>query len=112
MRSTGVQWPVKMIYRACISLLFLFALASVCLAKDKKPISDDMIHDQVGLKLANDPDVKGGGLQVEVKEGVVTLSGVVENNKQKEKATKLTKKVKGVKQVVNKLTLRGQTAAR
>ena len=101
-----------MIHRVCVTLLVLFAFASVCLAKDKAPVTDDMIHDQVGMKLANDPDVKGGGLQIEVKQGVVTLTGVVENTKQKDKASRLAKKVKGVKQVVNNITLRGQTAAK
>ena len=101
-----------MINKACLSLLAFLVLASVCLAKDPKPISDDVIHDQVGMKLANDPDVKGGGLHVEVAQGVVTLTGVVEFTKQKEKATKLAKKVKGVKQVVNNLTLRDQSAGR
>jgi hyperosmotically inducible protein len=68
-----------------------------------KPLSDDAIYDQVKRKLANDIVVKGGGLDVEVKDGVVTINGAVERSVQKEKAEKITKKVKGVKQVVNNL---------
>ncbi|MBZ5581085.1 MAG: BON domain-containing protein [Acidobacteriia bacterium] len=101
-----------MIYKAFISLLVLFAFATVCLAKDKPPITDDSIYDQVRLRLANDQVVKGGGLQVDVKQGVVTIKGEVEKENQKERATKLAKKVKGVKEVVNNITLRGQTAGR
>ena len=37
--------------------------------------SDDKIYDQVRLKLVSDPDVKGGALDVQVKDGVVTLRG-------------------------------------
>lgn len=72
--------------------------------------SDDEIYDQVRRKLANDPDVKGGALGVEVKEGVVTLTGAVEKEKAREKAERLTKKVKGVKGVVNQLVVKPRSA--
>ncbi len=101
-----------MIYRALLSLFVLFAFATVCLAKDKGPITDDSIYDQVRLKLANDQVVKGGGLHVEVKQGVVTIGGEVEKLEQKTRATKLAKKIKGVKEVINNITLRGQTAGK
>ncbi len=80
-------------------------LAAVCLAADKV-VSDDMIYDNVRIKLASDQIVKGGALNVDVKEGVVTLGGMVENSKQKDRAAKLAKSVKGVKQVINNLNLK------
>jgi osmotically-inducible protein OsmY len=86
-------------------VLFVFG-AAFCLAADNKPLTDDMIHDNVMIKLASDQVVKGGALVVDVKAGVVTISGQVENIKQKERATKLTKQVKGVKQVVNNINLK------
>ena len=58
--------------------LVVFQLAGVA-AKDPPPMTDDTITDQVRLKLTSDPDVKGGALQVDVKQGVVTLSGGGEN---------------------------------
>jgi osmotically-inducible protein OsmY len=70
-----------------------------------KQLSDDSIHDLVKRKLANDPDVKGGALDIEVKEGVVTLRGKVETDKLKQKAERLAKKVSGVKKVVNEIQL-------
>jgi len=79
--------------------------AGFCLAK-QEILTDDSLTDQVRIRLANDSVVKGGALQVDVKDGVVTLSGAVETDKQKERAEKLTRKTKGVKQVVNKITLR------
>jgi osmotically-inducible protein OsmY len=99
-------------HKTLISLLLLFALASVCLAKDQKPMTDDSIYDQVRLKLANDQVVKGGALQVDVKQGVVTLSGNVDLAEQRDKAPKLAKKVKGVKQVINNITVRTQAKPR
>jgi osmotically-inducible protein OsmY len=74
-------------------------------AADEKVISDNTIHDKVRLALAADTTVQGGGLNVEVREGVVTIEGKVRSDKAKEKATKLVKKVKGVKSVDNKLVV-------
>jgi len=70
--------------------------------------SDDKIYDQVRLKLVADPDVKGANLEVAVKDGVVTLRGAVTQEKFRQKAEKITKKVKGVKSVVNELTIKVQ----
>lgn len=68
--------------------------------------ADDRIYDEVRRKLANDPDVKGGAFEIEVKDGVVTLRGTVDKDKFKEKAERLAKKVKGVRQVINNLEVR------
>ena len=64
---------------------------------------DDQLYDQVRLKLASSPDVNGGGIEVVVKDGAVTLKGKVLRQKQKDKATSVAKKVKGVKSVDNQL---------
>jgi len=44
-------------------------------------------------------------LTVEVKNGEVTLRGKVESERAKNKASKLARKVKGVKNVTNELTI-------
>ena len=88
------------------ALLLTALLACLCLAKDQVP--DDMIYNNVRIKLAGDQVVKGGALMVDVKDGVVTLSGSVEEQKQKDRATKLAKGIKGVKQVINNITLRNK----
>lgn len=72
--------------------------------------ADDAIYDKVIRRLANDPDVKGGAFEVDVKDGVVTIKGVVEKEKFKEKAEKLAKKIKGVKGVVNQLVVKPRSA--
>ena len=94
-----------MILKTCASLLVFFLLAGLCLAADK-PVSDDAIYDNVRIKLASDIDVKGGALKVDVKQGVVTLAGIMETQMQKDKAAKLAKKVKGVKSVVNQIEVK------
>ena len=70
-----------------------------------KHTEDDRIYDEVRRKLANDVDVKGAGIEVAVKNGAVTLSGKVHNEHGKEKAEKLTKKIKGVTSVQNNLAV-------
>lgn len=84
--------------------------AGFCLAADKP--NDDLIRDRVMLKVGSDPDAKVGDLGVEMKDGVATLTGVVETQSQKERATKLARKVKGVKQVVNNIRLRDRAGAK
>lgn len=66
---------------------------------------DDRMLDQVRMRLAGDADVKGGALEVTVKDGAVVLKGRVDTEKGKNKATHLAKKVKGVKSVDNQLTV-------
>ena len=87
-------------------LLAVLFLAGACLAKGL--VSDDMIYNNVRIKLASDEVVKGGALQVDVKDGVVTLGGSVEQDRQKERAAKLARRIKGVKQVVNNITIRSK----
>jgi len=91
--------------KLCGILLLFLMLAGVGLAK-QDAVSDDMLYNNVKIKLAGDAIVKGGGLQIDVKDGVVTLGGAVEVPAQKERAEKLAKKVKGVKQVINNITIR------
>jgi osmotically-inducible protein OsmY len=70
-----------------------------------KPVSDDFLVDTIRQKLAADQIVKGGAIEVIVKDGAVTLKGTVEDDKQKNKAEKIAKKVSGVKSVVNQITI-------
>ena len=65
--------------------------------------NDDRIVDQIRMKLAGDQDVKGGALDVSAKDGDVVIKGRVDTEKGKSKATRLAKKVKGVKSVDNEL---------
>jgi hypothetical protein len=69
------------------------------------PVSDDELFDRVRIRLADDREVGGGNIHVKVSDGVVELSGKVKTEKIKEKAGKIAKKVKGVKKVVNQLTV-------
>lgn len=87
-----------------VLVVSLLALIAAPLAAANK-VSDDKIYDELKLKLGMDSEVKGGGFAIDVKDGVVTLEGKVLAEKQKARAERLTKKVKGVVKVVNKLVV-------
>ena len=79
-----------------------FTLAVSFLLAQGNP-KDDRIYDQVRMKLAADPIVGRGAIDVAVKDGQVTLAGKVRSDKHKQKAERLAKKIKGVTGVVNNL---------
>jgi osmotically-inducible protein OsmY len=81
------------------SALFLMLLLPV-FADQKK---DDEIYDAVKRRLAGDPEVKGGTLEVIVKDGVVTVKGIVRTDRGKSKAEKVAGRVKGVTKVINEI---------
>jgi len=88
-----------------LSLGLLFVLALTPLLAQKPPLTDDVINDQVRVHLANDQDVGGMKIDVDVHQGAVTLTGKVRSEKQRAKAEKVAKKVKGVTSVINKLVV-------
>jgi osmotically-inducible protein OsmY len=90
-----------------VLVFFLIVPLLVVSSQAAQGKDDGRIHDQVMAKLANDTDVRGGGFEVIVKNGVVTLRGQVHTEKAKDKAEKITKKVKGVVSVDNQLKLMG-----
>ena len=93
--------------KTLVSFFVIIALAAGVLAAQKH-VSDDQIYDNVRRKLADDQVVKGGAMEVEVKDGVVTLRGKVESDQQKTRAAKIAHKIPGVKQVDNQLEVVGK----
>jgi hyperosmotically inducible periplasmic protein len=92
---------IKRLLASFVLLLTLLTGASAA----GKPASDDYISDSIREKLAADTVVKGGNIDVEVKDGAVVLKGRVEEEKQKSRAEKIAKKVNGVKSVKNDLQI-------
>ncbi len=85
--------------RFLLALFFCFTVFAA------DPIADDVIYDKVRLALANDREVKGGAIEVKVSQGVVELIGKVREEKQKVRAEKAARKVKGVQKVNNQLVV-------
>lgn len=89
-----------------LALVLIISLTVLSAAAFQQASSDNEIYDLVRRRLAGDPDVRGGALDITVRDGIVTLKGVVRSEKAKKKADKLTRKVKGVKNVVNELSVK------
>jgi osmotically-inducible protein OsmY len=71
-----------------------------------KEISDTWITTQVQAMYFLDRDVKGMQIGVATNGGIVTLSGTVHSNAVRQKALADARSIEGVKQVVDKLTIK------
>jgi hyperosmotically inducible protein len=68
-------------------------------------LGDAGITTAVKSKLLGDTRVPGLKIDVDTKDGVVTLTGTVETNTEKERAVQLAKNTNGVKSVVDRITV-------
>jgi osmotically-inducible protein OsmY len=68
--------------------------------------NDSWIKTKVGARLTTDPDVPRWKIDVDVQDGVVTLSGTVETMNDKREAEDIARRTEGVKRVVNELQVR------
>ena len=73
--------------------------------KTKDVTADASITSAVKTKLLADTQVGGLKIDVDTKDNVVTLTGVVKNAAEKAEAIRLAKTTSGVKSVVDKLTI-------
>jgi osmotically-inducible protein OsmY len=91
-----------------VSVLLVVALAALAAAPaaEKFPLTDDLLYDRVIRRLANDRDLKTTAIDVEVKDRVVTLRGLVESEKLRQRAETVARKTDGVKKVINELKVR------
>lgn len=68
--------------------------------------SDERITEDVNERLARDPDLDATDVEVRVNEGVVTLSGIVEDRRDKRRAEDIAEDVFGVDDIQNELKVR------
>ena len=68
-------------------------------------MKDAAITATVKTKLLEDPDIKGLQIDVDTKDGTVTLSGTVRKEADKTKALDIARKVEGVTNVTDRLTI-------
>ena len=75
-------------------------------AKVADAISDTSLTAKVKTALVAEPDLKSTSIEVSTKDAVVTLSGTVESSTERAKARMVAENVQGVRNVVDKLTLK------
>ncbi len=95
----------------CFSCLFgLLLLTALPFAAPvraaEEPISDDLLYDRVNRALITDRELGARPLTIEVVDGKVTVSGYVETEKLRDRVEKVVKKVKGVREVDNRVQIR------
>jgi hypothetical protein len=95
-------------FYVCLLAIFL-SLASTCA---RKP-DDAKISSDIQSKFSQDSGLSGKQLTVQANNGIVTLGGTVDNDAQRDAASRQAASVAGVKEVVNNLQVgsASQTAA-
>jgi hypothetical protein len=86
---------------ACIALVLVLGLAAGCA---KRP-DDAKISSDIQNKFSQDSGLSSKQLSVQSSSGVVTLSGHVDDQAQRDTASRQAASVPGVKEVVNNLTI-------
>jgi osmotically-inducible protein OsmY len=89
-----------------LALCIVAAAGAAC----KKGPDDAAITATVKSKLAADTTTPAIGVNVTTKDGVVTLTGTVDNDAAKAKAESIAKGTEGVKSVTNNLTVKPAVA--
>lgn len=72
----------------------------------ERAVDDSVITTKAKSALLADTTVKGSEIHVETNKGIVTLSGAVDNERQRERAASIVRGIDGVKSVENKTTLK------
>jgi osmotically-inducible protein OsmY len=96
---------IRLLVLAVLVLGLVFILNSRLPAAEAEKISDTAITRAVESALYLDEVVSAHLVDVETGEGVVTLSGTVDNILARERATKVAETIKGVRSVVNRIAV-------
>jgi osmotically-inducible protein OsmY len=89
-----------------VTVVLVFGFCAAAGAALRPAINGTSISDAVESELARDQAVPAYRLDVMTTEGVVTLSGTVDNILAKERAAQIAMTVKGVRAVVNKINVK------
>ena len=72
----------------------------------ERALSDGSLTAKIKAKMALDDRVKALNLDVDTSAGVVTVSGVAHSQAERERALQLARETDGVKQVIDRLTVK------
>lgn len=71
-----------------------------------RAIADGSLTTKIKAKMALDDSVKAMNIDVDTKDGIVTLRGAVQSEPQRQRALQLARETHGVSQVVDKLQIK------
>lgn len=90
-----------------VLLVMITALVALGACSTTRPVGeqadDHLIASKVKAKLTGDPEINPFNLDVDAVEGVVTLSGRVDDAETRDEALKLARQTAGVKDVVDRI---------
>src|SRR5258708_38075762 len=95
----------------CFSGILLLGILAIGLACSKAP-DDTQMTGQIQSRLTQDSGLHDKQIAVQTSDGVVTLSGTVENETQRETAARYASATPGIRQVVNNLEIASASAPR
>jgi hypothetical protein len=98
--------------RISTALGLLAALASSAMAQGTAPNANQMTADAVAGTLRSSQNLAGYRIEIQAREGVVTLTGVLESPVLKSEALARTRYVAGVRQVVDQLQVANDRSVR
>jgi len=87
-----------------VSLFFVLSFVNIVGATGANSDKDRAITSVVVDKLQSDSQLMGSSINVETKDGEVTLKGMVNSNADINRAAELARSIDGVKKVDNRLT--------
>ena len=94
---------MKQVFSKTFTVIVMIASLALTITGCQSKVTDAEIKTAVEAKLKGDAMAKN--MMVDVKEGVVTLSGECANDSCKQECDKMLKDVKGVKSVINNCTI-------
>lgn len=89
----------------CIILIGMFGCAEFTGRSAGTHVDDSIIESEISIDFLREKNLKSGGISAKSINGVVILSGVVENKDQEIIAKYIAGKVKGVKEVRSNLEI-------
>jgi hypothetical protein len=95
------------LYGSVIAVLLTLGIAIGC----SKTPNDAQVTSDIQAKINGDSGLQGKQLAVQTEKGIVTLSGTVDNDAQRDAAARYASSEPGVKQVVNNLSVAPVQAA-
>ena len=96
---------MKQVFSKTLSITVMIASLALTISSCNSKVTDAEIKTAVEAKLKEDAMTKN--MMLDVKEGVVTLSGECSNDSCKQECDKMIKDVTGVKSVINNCTVAG-----
>jgi osmotically-inducible protein OsmY len=109
-KGDPIMAETKNILKFAVCIALIVALAGCASTRTKEStgeyVDDSAITAKVKADLVADPVTKARQIGVETFKGVVQLSGFVDNVQEKEKASQIAGKVKGVRGVRNDIAVK------